>query len=730
MGFNSALLCANNIKAELSGIQSMVESRNNRPHIYDILEYNSDIQDIDFRSKIDQYRLMVEGVYKSDNNESLAIVSEGLIGNIIDRLINIINKIIEFIRNTIKNIFSFGRSHDEKVKSFQKEANKAKNINEHDDIWKKSSTFKIFCYPDLRNIDSSQFTGSIGTMLTHLERLSNDEDVKISDKDKKMGYKALYRMMKKSVKSSRDPVSRYEGNVVDSKSFADYVKTELCFIVNEEMRIWDWHMKYVGDPLNAVFGNLEQKYRAELKVFDQYLTKAKDILIRAKNGGSVSSEHLKDMELVVGYIEQIATSYTNFLVTIYKYHNSYIDYATKVLKKINADAYSDNYTNESGMIHGETFNSDTLFDNEDLRDFNRTEWLDLNLTMEFYNMKHELTDSKRTIFIKEAQILADEKPNKIARLTAMREAEEKKSNNVVMNIINRIKEIFSKFIQSFTAKFNTTSIYIRKNKSFIDKPITIKSMKSRGDILAGMYRSQYKLRVIPFDYNTMKDDLADKKTFFAKRILPDLNKGNNVSKRKIAWSDDMEVATYCKIYFGAAMPEDKYPGCEYTGADMEANKNNIVRFLTEKNISFSAKDDLANLERESKKMSSIAAVSTPQQSSDSSSSTASSTSSSTSSTETKPKSESAYYSELYGRWLTEADIEMGEVKEGSKEGGTKPNNDIYNAYRVYMECYKDVILAKITGTEFVFSELKQLISTHVASHGGQKISDNQQPANK
>ena len=733
MRFQSTLLSAKN--TEYSDIQNLVECNNPRPRIYDMLEYNSDIQDIDLTLKLEQYKYMVEAVFANDNGQTLSNINENMISSIINKLIEWISTIIQFIKDSVKKFFGMFKKKDAEIKE---EFKRIENIDLNDDVWNKRGTFNIFCYPDINTINGNDFLNTIKPLTMTLNALSTNPSSNMTSSVDTAGilYKNKISKLLTGIKSSREPVSRYQGKIVDSKSFSNYVKTELCFYVKEEMTIRDWYDKYFKAYAASANNNNDSIYASHKKVFENVLAESKKTLEGCLNNKSLSQDVAKTMQTIVATIEQVSMSYNELISTIEKYHLRATDYALAVAKNIksgdhtgdysNDEKYKD-YTNESGMIHGEEFNSDTLFDNEDMRDFNRTEWLDLNLTVECYTMKHKLTEIRKRIAIQEACILADEEPRKIIRLNAMREAEEKKSNSVIMSIINKIKEFFTKFTQIFNEKFNSITKYIHDNRQYIDKPVTIKSMSSKGDIIAGMYRCQNNINVIPFDYNAMKADLVDKKTFFKNKILPTLGKNNQTSKRKLEWTDDMDIATYCKIYFGASIPEDKYPKCEYTGAEMEQNKKNIIRFLTEKNISFSAKKDLDNLEHESKRMNASVSTNTPtsngEAKSDTSASTTSTTSSasgSSSASTATPKDESMYYSELYERWITEADIDAGVAKEGEKPAST-PNNDIYNAYRVYMEAYKDVILAKMTGCEFIVSELKQFISVHSVNNGGKPI---------
>ena len=75
-----------------------------------------------------------------------------------------------------------------------------------------------------------------------------------------------------------------------------------------------------------------------------------------------------------------------------------------------------------------------------------------------------------------------------------------------------------------------------------------------------------------------------------------------------------------------------------------------------------------------------------------------------------------YYSELYQRWFTEAEIEMMDKPEGENQQQNNQSSESAEnakAYKVYMDCYKDIILSKMTAAEFVFNELTAIVNAHV-----------------
>ena len=174
----------------------------------------------------------------------------------------------------------------------------------------------------------------------------------------------------------------------------------------------------------------------------------------------------------------------------------------------------------------------------------------------------------------------------------------------------------------------------------------------------------------------------------------------------------MSITEYCKAYFGAGMPEDNYPKCEFSVEDLEANRSGILAFLNTPSNSFSCKNDLRVFENEVKKIASM-----PQPSNVENKTTSNNTDNSGNQNTQDAKNESMYYSVLYHTWLTEADIEMGEKPENTDQNENQ-NTEAANAYKVYMDCYKDIILAKMTASEFIYSELSQIVRAHYKSYGG------------
>lgn len=360
---------------------------------------------------------------------------------------------------------------------------------------------------------------------------------------------------------------------------------------------------------------------------------------------------------------------------------------------------------EAGSIHGEPFDSKTLFDNEDLRDFNPSEWLDLSLTTECYELLYENNGFNERVCIKEALILTDNGDMKIKRLNLMREAEQSEYLNKINDIISRIKEIVTRFFSKLS-QYNKYRIgFINRNREIIDKnPIKIESCESKGDIIAGMYRLQSNIEIAAFT-NELLNDIKDKNEYFSKYVLGKLKEPSQFAKRRIEFNNN--IVNYCKAYFGAGMNEkDGYPACKFNTRELEVNKNNIVNFVLKSNDFLkNINSDIDKLNNEAKKSVNLNNQQNNQNATN----------------QTNNTNES-YYSILYGGFITEADIEVQKTPDNDKENNNTKND---YGYKIYIDCYKDVLMSKLTAAEFVITELFQIINAHARSYMSKQQADNE-----
>lgn len=712
MGFNSSILS--------SSVKSNNESTiHNESVLYQLLEMNDFVHDIDVAQKISYYRTLSECskttyALESHGLDCIVNLHENYTSEVMNRLISIIEKIISFIRNSFKKIMS---NHGLGLELYKKYSNRNHEENKENWLVKSPSEQReitVFYYPDIKGLDGITYhIASLNLRLNAILRGNFGERDGLEEKI----YKSLAKSLDATANKKVSGVTA--DKVVDSNSFNQYLKDRFFYTEKESMNAKQYLAHYKS--LGTKFGD-SKDFIAKTKGIDKAMNESTAMLRNFKN--SVSSDQYQAAQAIVDCIRNIGTDYIRLVDMISRFQNKEVVYNNKVYA-----AYfigSKEAIKEAGYIHGEEFNSETLFDNEDLRDFNRTEWLDLNLTTEIYEMKYEIMKTYQSLALGEAMIFASNTATPYMELVAMREAAEKSASERLMAIIERIKEFMTKFLNKAKDRFSEYTQYIRKHKATIEKPITIKEAVSRGDILAGMYRVQDGLNIIPFNYDTMKDELKDKETFFKSRILTQLKNVSKFSKRQLKWEDGMSIAEYCKAFYGAGMSEDKYQKCTYTTSDLESNKGNITSFLQNMNY-FSAKNDLQALEEQAKRVSKEIPQGTKPASNNANNNEQKSDGEGSQQTQqqqnAETKQENGYFSVLYNQYFTEVELTMADkpAESGNDNGtneGAKEASEKATAFRVYMECYKDVILAKMTASEFVANELFAIIKAHVRNYTG------------
>ena len=686
--FSSSTLMENTSGTSLS--INNLSSKSDDSYLYSLLEFNADLHEIDIDYKCSYYKALKE-LSETTDIRKIRTLEEGVLDNFSKKIVKVIQAIIDFIKKVVQYI----TNKDVKIRNeFRKLEMRTHFITYRE---ADSAVFTIYNYPSIVDIDDQKCRASLNNIISEIDSICDGHDLPAtSDAGLAMAYKALARIVKNG-RGRRE----YNRPVDTAESFKEYVKTDIVYTEKKEMTYETWRNTFkdlIPSKRNVISKKLEG-IRSDLEKCQSAVQNSTKI---------VDEEQRKNVDALVAQIRSIVSSYTWFITYLYETETKHLEY---IVRTYNRFAES---KNEAGFIHGEPFNSDTLFDNEDLRGFNPTEWLDLSLTTECYEIKSEMLETHRSIAVQEAIILSDDNNNKFRRLIAMREAEGNKLGTAIKGIIERIKSFIDQFFSKLKDKYGKNSAFIKRNTENINKPIQIKDMTSSGDILAGMYRIQSGVSLTPFNYQNMKDELSDKKKFFAKYILPSLKSDSQYSKRDLKWSDDMSITDYCKAYYGASMPEDKYSPCKFTGKEIEANKQNIVKFLNQSNTFLaSIRTDIGKLESEAKKVS--ANTSNPQQQSQQNDDKKDDQ------PKEEAKNESMYYSELYKTWFTEADINMDNTSNNSENGGddNKDGEDGLSessAFKNYVDCYKDVLLSKLTASEFIVNELMQVIRKHAESY--------------
>lgn len=657
MNLNSSILIENS--SNKTGLDTL---KNQSPESYlqSVLELNDELHCLDLECKL-QY------------------MQEGMISNAKDVIVNILNKIIDFLKNFISNLFNTDIDCRSRFKTLKKKSKNFTTLNElgHDEY-----NLSILYYPSPNSIDSSKVKESVSDIVNTIKNIANGtESFKPDDASLMNAYKNIARVCSKS--ASRN---LYKNSVNNSESFMLFIKSNVVYIEKKPMELssWlnrvrnivPWEKKDVADKISTIKDQLEL-CRNNIKNIDK----------------EIDIDEFNNVKILTSQLHDILGTWTWYINYIYKEESKYLSYINNIYDSLMKTI------NETSTIHGEPFNHDTLFDNEDMRDFNRTEWMDLKLTTECFALKFELDEYKYKTMINESNILSDNDSQKIYRLQNIQEAEMSNVRERINGIIKQIENVINEFIKKINNNINLNKKYIENNKNIIEKPITLEKIISNGDILAGMSRLEKRLIPDPFNYENTNTDILNEKQYFEKRILPKLNVSSSISKRKVAWSNDMSITEYCKLYYGASMTGEKYKPCEFTGAEFEANKDKIIKFVTD------SRDIINNIREQLKVLKDNATKFMNTQNKPNSNNK-----------EKKEETESkheTYYSLLYNDYITEAKIDAGEAPKSDEMHSDNTSISDSAAFNIYYRCYKDVLMSELTAAEFITSEFMQAIKAHV-----------------
>lgn len=718
MNFSSQILKENASSID-NKFNNVFESRDsdNDSYLYGLLEFNYQLQSISLEERINYYRSLKEA---SLNETSLIVLQEGVLSGIANFISNIFKSII----NAIKRFCDFIRGKGHKSSSSSSSANNNQNNNSKEFEKKKMELLdmeievQIFHYPKPDEITDSYINNSITNLTGLLDGIikSNTHSISgdVSDKNLKICYTTLAKAFSKKYSSELPS---------NSDEFKSYMK-KIVYTTTEKMTPRNYldmaFKQWVTDKDIHLYSDKLKLLQDTLKLkqieFDKMIANNKTL--------NISEEEVEKARRIMGYMSEVCLSAIHGIDACCTMNNKLSKYIVKINNDLTMRARkeSEETKHESSMMHGEIFNGDTLFDNEDLRDFNPTEWLDLQLTTECYEIHSQLMESRRSIAVNEAIILSNPSIDTYRRLVTMREAEGEKLGNKMNDIMSRIRQILDQFFSKLKDTISINVQYMKKYKDLIDKPFQLSSVKSKGNILFGLEKLNDNIKLVPFNYENMKEYLIDKKTFFKKYILESMKDPS--TKRNLIWDDNMTITEYCKIYFGGSASEDQYNLCEYKSSDLENSRTKIINFLTTPNVIISnTRAELAKLEIEAKKIASE--VSKP----------TASVKQLGSETNEKPiegskqtTQNASYYSDLYSTWFTEADIKMDNTAKASESNESGNTNDKNNGFKVYIDAYKDVLLSKITAAEFVRSELMQIVRAHVESYmtKEQKAAENNQ----
>lgn len=696
MQFNASLLKEQSLEsANKLALENSVEERKNS-FIYSMLEHNDIMHKLDTEEKINYYRVLAEASTGKCTDialrEGIIDSVHGFLTKVIQAIIDLFNKFIGFIRGT---------ANDAAYKEFEnlsKEFDSIKYGADKNSPLEKNTDVIAHIYPKVSEVPERYFAASLNNLLDLLDRLINGNDVskEAIASAKEMAYKTI-------AKAAIPKRNKFTNPVVDRNSFLDYVKENCCYKENRYMKLADFLSEF------RPYGECSKEITSKLASIKSVLEKAKSDL--NTKSAAMDPENRTKANTIISHCEAISQdciTYFNMISTMNLQATIYWNKTYKSAKRSSVK--------ESGTIHGEVFDSDTLFDNDDIRDFNRTEWLDLELATECYEISSAVYEYRRKVAVNEAIIMSEGGIDCFRKLVAMQEAESKKLGDRFAEIIQNIINAVNDFLSNLPDKLSLDAAFIKKNRDIIEnKPIRLTSIRSNGDIINGLTRIQDKLDVVPYNYETMKDSLENERVFFDKYIKGKLN---GTLRGGVTWADtDRSVSELCKAYYGASFPEDKVPKVDIVVADVQSRIKNITAFLEAPNaLMTNIKSELNTLKIQANKA--VSEVNAAQKENNS----AELPEKSSAETEKNNMNETVYYSELYQRFFNELDTQSNQPQEDnnktndSKSSEGVESRDSKSAFKAYIQAYRSVLLAKLTGAGFVRSELMALVKAHVKSY--------------
>lgn len=703
---------SNNISSSLS-LRQMQEP-SNESFIYDILETNDILHQIDTEENIGYYRYLSE--YANGTCTEM-VMTEGIVSGIhaflskaIQAIIDLIDKFINFLKSG-----TFKKAEAD-MRKLERDFNAATRggIDPRSNL-AKVKKFKTFERPDINAVKDSYIAPSLNNITSSIDRVLGGDTTNISKDGISDAVATVYKVFGRNAIKVRQS-SSYNNSIVDSESFRAAVTADTMYTDSAEMSTYDYIKKEIDRwKQNENLNNVAQdKMKAIKQILNNYKAKLET------RSGSVSPEARDYAKALVQVIEVAVADAEWYFGKLVSINTAAGNYANNLFRKATRGLY------ETSTIHGEMFDGNTLFDNEDYRDFNRTEWLDLELTAECYAFSAEARESRRRIAANEAAIFAEGFGyDTFSKLVAMREAEEKKLGDRFMEIIKNIMAAIDKFFANLRDKLSLDAAYIKKNLQYIQKPFNFQELKSTGDVINGLTRilDASKPTIKPYDYASMQNDLEDEKAFFTKYIRPSLGAARSGTE-----GSDVSPAEYCKAYFGASMPKDRYPEISIGNKELEGARANIMTFLQAPNNQLAKiRDDVRKLEQEAKKASTKVGEKPSENPKDKVNTGTDKADESANKNQTaqiqapennaggeQNTNESMYYSELYQRWFTEAEVNNGKT---ATETAKKSEKD---GFKSYINAYKNVLLAKLTGAAFVRTELMQIITYHAQVNGAPK----------
>ena len=704
MAFVSSVLSDDRISTlssdnTISSIKEMTIG-NDESYLYSVLEFNESMHKLEIEDKLAYYRALVESI--NGDPAKLEHIYESYVVDGIKRIVEFIERIIEWIKQKLGSIFEINAIS-------QSEFNMKKRISKgfvKDIDMEKEYTFTCFNYPMLSKIDSRMCDEALSDIFEHINEICNGKDLpEVSDTTLKSAYSKLAKTIEDSCRAdAMSEVKRdYTGSREDKEDFVKFIKANIVFKYRKRMPYYSWKDNFIDTITDISKTAINDK----MKYINDKLEAAREKVSRVETLDQLQKTNLTTY---LSQASSIIRSYEWFLYWVMNMRRAHMKEVIRVYNNI-INNNTESMT-ESGTIHGEVFDSETLFDNDDIRDFNRTEWIDLKLEAEMYQVRYNLSEERMVAAIREAIIRAGEgtEAEKRVQLEALDNQTWQKIKEGITEFIRNIFKFFEQAIQTILEKLNPHAIYMKTHdKMARDNKFALKA-KSKIDIFNGINRVRESIDiVIPYDYEKLKGDLENVDDFFEKHILPRLERSTFRIRKSITFNRQDGINAYMRQHYG--LPWGNNPEeIEFDAETLERNKDAMIKYITNPNEMVSRiRAELRELEANAKKaasgMSKPAPKALPKKSASGDDNKG---------TEETVNNE-AVYSYLYNTWMTEATIETldkdGDTVIHTDENGSTVSEEI--ALQNYLSAYKIVYTARINACKSIISEFVNIMKAHV-----------------
>lgn len=715
MAFTSSVLANNRVSTlnsnnSISSIKEMTINENNS-YLYSVLEFNEKMHTLEIKDRISYYRSLVESI---NNPSRIEQIHESLVIDGIKRIVELISHIIELAKEKISTIFTMNSMLQSE---FNMKKNSSKGFIKNIDM-EKEYTFTCFNYPMFSSLDSRICDEALREIFDNINDICSGRDLpEVSDTTLKISYSRLARGIEDECRrAAMSEVKRnYTGSCEDREEFTKFIRNNIAFSYRDRMPYYRWKDNFIDSITDVSKNTINDKMKYIINKLD-------DIKERVSNMETLDDLQRKNLNAYISQANSIIRSYEWFLHYVMNMRCAHMKEVIRVYNNIinNVEA-----TSESGIIHGEIFDSDTLFDNEDIRDFNRTEWTDLKLEAEIYQARYNIAEEYKNAAIHEALIRTNESTNheKYIQLEALNNQTRQNIKIIIDEFIRNIIKFFDQAISTVIDKINPQALYVKvNNKTILGNRFKIQA-KSKIDLFNGINRVREDiLRPVSYDYEELKEDLENVDIFFKKRILPDLERSRIRLRNNVSYNDQMGINEYMRQYYG--LPFGNNANEIVFSADvLEQNKQAMLRYIGSANSEIFSKirSNLSQLEIDAKRaaanMSKPASApkSIPEKTGENNSE----------SNDDSSKNE-AVYSFLYDTWFTEADIEVvdkdGNVVQTAKNGTFATEQ---TAIQNYLNAYKLVYTARINAARSIISEFYNIMKDHVQSYSGKNVQQSQ-----